>query len=93
MNISLCGEWLIILQKDCEGFHGLCKERVRVVSYEELAIFTKKSYAQFGNQKTIISIRGGFKKKTKKLMEFSIKLAGWVLDAPVFKKTNKLTWS
>ena len=24
------------------------------------------------------------KKKKKKLMEFSIKLAGWVLDAPVF---------
>ena len=29
-------------------------------------------------------VRGGFKKKKKKLMEFSIKLAGWVLDAPVF---------
>ena len=28
-------------------------------------------------------LRDGFKKK-KKLMEFSIKLAGWVLDAPVF---------
>ena len=27
-------------------------------------------------------LRDGFKKK--KLMEFSIKLAGWVLDAPVF---------
>ena len=57
---------------------GLCKERVLVVSYEELqgmvmdkdvvllarfgcllllAIFTKKSFAQFGNQKTIISIK------------------------------------
>ena len=33
-------------------------------------------------QKKVL-IRGGFKKK-KKLMEFSIKLAGWVLDAPVF---------
>ena len=30
-----------------------------------------------------LSVRDGFKKK-KKLMEFSIKLAGWVLDAPVF---------
>ena len=30
-------------------------------------------------------LRDGLKKrKEKKLMEFSIKLAGWVLDAPVF---------
>ena len=35
-----------------------------------------------------LRVRDGFKKK-KKLMEFSIKLAGWVLDALVFiKKTN-----
>ena len=31
--------------------------------------------------KTFILLRGGFKKK---IMEFSIKLAGWVLDDPVF---------
>ena len=29
-------------------------------------------------------IKGRFQKKEKKLMEFSIKLAGWVLNAPVF---------
>ena len=29
------------------------------------------------------NVRDGFKKK-RKLMEFSIRLAGWVLDAPVF---------
>ena len=29
-------------------------------------------------------LRGSFNKKIKKLMEFSIKLAGWVLDDPVF---------
>ena len=27
--------------------------------------------------------------KKKKLMEFSIKLAGWVLDAPVFHKKKE----
>ena len=31
----------------------------------------------------IMAASDGFQKK-KKLMEFSIKLAGWVLDAPVF---------
>ena len=29
----------------------------------------------------------GFKKKKKKLMEFSIKVAGWVLDSLVFHQT------
>ena len=29
-------------------------------------------------------LRDGFKKEKKKLMEFSIKLAGWVLDALIF---------
>ena len=29
-------------------------------------------------------VREGFKKKKKKIMEFSIKLAGWVLDDQVF---------
>ena len=32
---------------------------------------------------SIGTLRDGFKKK-KKLMEFSFKLAGWVLDDPVF---------
>ena len=37
----------------------------------------KKNTPQF------LLIRDGFKKeKKKKLMEFSVKLAGWVLDAP-----------
>ena len=35
------------------------------------------------NRSTNQIIRDGFK-QTKKLMEFSIKLAGWVLDALVF---------
>ena len=35
---------------------------------------------------------GKVSEKKKKLMELSIKLAGWVLDDPVFHK-KKLTWS
>ena len=31
--------------------------------------------------------------KKKQLMEFSIKLAGWVLDARFSIKKKKLTWS
>ena len=34
--------------------------------------------------------KGWFQKKNKKkIMEFSIKLAGWVLDDPVFLYTKK----
>ena len=32
----------------------------------------------------LLAAKGRFKEKKKKLMEFSIKLAGWVLDAPFF---------
>ena len=38
--------------------------------------------ALYGSKYFCLQIRGGFKKK--KIMEFSIKLAGWVLDDPVF---------
>ena len=44
-------------------------------------LMTKVSQPIFFQKKWV---RGGFKKEEKKLMEFSIKLAGWVLDAPFF---------
>ena len=48
---------------------------------------SKKVERYFLNKRFLVPIRGGFKKK--KLVEFSIKLAGWVLDDPVFHFIKK----